>query len=121
MRLVVLFILFLVILTGCSYNTTDSSQAKTDNPNQNTIDTNTNIEIPYTKEIDINGINEIQEINSTKDIILKVNGLDHKITVLRGTNVTSVDVNGQNIVINLPKETQPIIRKNGINVSIKYY
>jgi hypothetical protein len=119
MKLEVILILFLIVLTGCSYSTIDSTPTKTDNANQNNI--NTNIGISDTKEIDINGINEIQDINSTKNVILNVNGQGHQITVLRSTNVTSIDVNGQNIVIDLPKETQPTIRKNGINVSIKYY
>jgi len=96
-----------LFLTGCSY--------------ENKLNTKSGGNSDIVKEIDINGINHVQEISDANEIDLNINGMGHNITVLPKTPIRSISVNGQNIIVNIPTGSNPEIIKNGENIQIKYY
>jgi len=116
--------LSVLLLVGCSYNnktadttTSPSTASNTNSNNQVAVEDDSNT----IKAIDINGINQVQEISSKNEIDLNINGMGHNITVLPNTKIRYISVNGQNILINIPIGSEPVIEKNGIDIQIKYY
>ena len=73
------------------------------------------------QRIDVNGVGVVQNINACEPIALSVNGINVLATVLEGTDVISIELNGINNVVRLPQNLRTRIAQSGINNRIVYY
>ena len=69
----------------------------------------------------MNGVGVVQNINACEPIALSVNGINVLATVLEGTDVISIELNGINNVVRLPQNLRTRIAQSGINNRIVYY
>ena len=78
-------------------------------------------EVEEIKKITISGIDNIEEISSDVPVDLVISGVRNQITVIKGTKVNSIRVSGVDIVIILPKGSNPEITDSGVRTQIRHY